>query len=189
MDLDVPAGTIARRNLIMIDENASILEAAQLMMEQNRGSVLATRSGVPVGILTERDILRKVVAKSLDVASTKVKVAMTSPPTTIDQNRPLREAIDLAVRKGLRRMLVTDNGRIVGIFSMRDIIRHMRTCQHCGKDILSVLESKSPDPYIECECGSRYHTKCAVAVVNCVNCGRTIVTNVIYPEPSETFSG
>jgi CBS domain-containing protein len=187
--LDVPAGTIARRNLITVDENGSVLEAARLMKDNNRGSVLATRSGEPIGILTERDILRKVVANNLGAASTKVKDVMTSPPTTIDRSRPLREAIDLMVRKGLRRMLVTEDGRIVGIFTMRDVLKHTRTCQHCGKEIRSILESQTPDPFIECECGSRYHTKCAETVVNCVACGRTIVTNVIYPEPADTSGG
>ena len=189
MVLDVPAGSIARRNLITVDEGGSVLEAARLMVENNRGSVLATRSGVPIGILTERDILKKVVAKSLNVASTKVMDVMTSPPTTIEASKSLREAIDLMVRKGLRRMLVTENGRIVGIFTLRDIINHMRTCPYCGKEISSELESKTPDPYIECECRSRYHTRCAETVVHCVACGRTLVTNVIYPEPSDTFSG
>jgi CBS domain-containing protein len=189
MVLDVPAGSIARRELVLVDEEAPVLEAARLMVEKNRGSVLATRSGEPIGIITERDILRKVVSKHLDAGSTKVKDVMTSPPTSVDYNKPLRDAIDLMVRKGLRRMLVTQNGRIMGIFTMRDIVKHTRTCANCGKEIMSILESKTPDPYIECECGSRYHTKCAETVVNCVNCSRTIVTNVVYPEPAETFSG
>jgi CBS domain-containing protein/DNA-directed RNA polymerase subunit RPC12/RpoP len=189
MVLDLPAGTIARRDLVTVDENGSVFDAAKLMVVNARGSVLATRSGEPIGILTERDILKKVVAKSLDPASTKVKDVMTSPPVTIDYDKSLREAIDLMVRKGLRRMLVTQGGKIVGIFTMRDIVKHTRICMNCGKEILSILESKNPDPFIECQCGSRYHTKCAETVVNCVNCSRTLVTNVVYPEPSETFSG
>ncbi len=189
MVLDLPAGSIARRELITVDENSSVLEAARLMVEKNRGSVLASRSGEPIGILTERDILRKVVSKAMDAGSTKVKDVMSSPPMTIDHDRPLREAIDLMVRKGLRRMLVTENGKIVGIFTMRDIVKHTRTCLYCGKEIMSILESETPDPFIECQCGSRYHTKCAETVVNCVSCSRTLVTNVVYPEPAETFSG
>jgi len=187
--LDVPAGTIARRELVTIDQDSSVLEAAKLMVQKSRGSVLATASGKPVGILTERDILKKVVAKEMDTSSTKVREVMTSPPVTIEYGAPLREAIDLMVRKGLRRMLVTKDGEIIGIFTMRDIVKHTRTCLHCGKEIMSILDSKTPEPYIECECGSRYHTRCATTVVNCVNCSRTLVTHVIYPDPSETFSG
>ena len=189
MVFDIPAGSIARRELVDVDENSSVLEASARMVEKNRGSVTVTRRGERVGILTERDVLKKVVAKGLDARSMKVKDVMTSPPVTIDQGRPLREAVDLMNRKRVRRMLVTENGKVVGIFTLRDIMKHDRICVHCGKEIRSMLDSQEPEPYIECECGSRYHTKCSEAVVNCVNCSKTIVTKVIYPEPSETFSG
>jgi len=189
MALDLPAGKIARRHLVDVDENSSVLEAASQMVKESRGSVIVTRAGERVGILTERDLLRKVVARGLDPHSTKVKEVMSSPPVSIDHTRPLREAIDLMNRKGVRRMLITENGRIVGIFTLRDILKHSRVCVHCGKEIRSIIDSQEPEPYVECECGARYHKKCTEVVVNCVNCSRTLVTNVVYPEPSETFSG
>jgi CBS domain-containing protein len=187
--LDLPAGDIARRDLIKIDEDKSVYDAAKMIVENNRGSVVVTRGGESVGILTERDVMKKVVAKSLDPKSVRVKDVMTSPPVTIDKDRPLREAIDVMNRKKVRRMLVTENGKIMGIFSLRDIIRHMRTCTYCGREIRSILEGEEPEPYIECECGSRYHRNCVETVANCVNCGKTLVTSVVYPEQSETFSG
>jgi signal-transduction protein with cAMP-binding, CBS, and nucleotidyltransferase domain len=189
MVYDLPAGKIARRRLVDVDEKTSVLEAARRMAQENRGSVMVTRAGERVGILTERDLLRKVVAKGLDLNSTKVQDVMTSPPLSIDHARPLREAIDLMNRKGVRRMLVTEDGKIVGIFTMRDIMKLSRICVHCGNEIRSIMDSQEPEPYIECECGSRYHKKCSESVVNCVTCARTLVTHVIYPEPSETFSG
>ena len=189
MVFDIPAGSIARRRLVDVDEDSSVLDAAARMVQENRGSVMVTRSGERIGILTERDLLRKVTSKGLDPKATKVKQVMTSPPVTIDQSKPLREAVDLMNRKEVRRMLVTDKGKIVGIFTLRDIVKHNRVCAHCGKQIRSIIEGEEPDPYIECECGSRYHRKCSETVVNCVTCSRTLVTNVIYPEPAETFSG
>ena len=189
MVLDLPAGNIARRDLIKIDEDKSVYDAAKMIVDNNRGSVVVTRGSESVGILTERDVMKKVVAKSLDPKSIKVKNVMTSPPVTIDKDRPLREAIELMNRKKVRRMLVTENGKIIGIFTLRDIIRNMRTCMYCGKEIRSILEGEEPEPYIECECSSRYHRDCVKTVANCVNCGKTLVTNIVYPEPSETFSG
>jgi signal-transduction protein with cAMP-binding, CBS, and nucleotidyltransferase domain len=188
MVLDLPAGKIARP-IITIDENRSVFEAAKAMVDKARGSIVVTRAGESVGILTERDIMKKVVAMSLDPRSTKAKDAMTSPTVTIDKERPLREAIDLMNRKGLRRMLVTENGKIVGVFTLRDITKHTRICLYCGKEIKSILDSKEPDPYVQCECGSRYHKKCTETVVNCLDCSRSLVTSVSYPDPSETFSG
>jgi hypothetical protein len=46
-----------------------------------------------------------------------------------------------------------------------------------------------PEAYVDCQCGARYHKKCSETVVNCIDCSRTLVTNVLYPEVSETFSG
>jgi len=188
MALDLPAGKIARP-IIAIDEQATVVDASKKMAKNNRGSIVVTKRGTTVGFLTERDIMRRVVAKSLSPRSVKVKDVMSKDPVTIDKGRPLREAIDLMNRKGIRRMLVTEKGRIVGVFTLRDIVGYMRICVQCGKEIKSILEIGTPDLFIECECGSRYHKSCAETVVNCVTCGRTLVTNVIYPEPSETFAG
>ena len=188
MALDLPAGKIARP-IITIDERSTVVDASKKMVKNNRGSIIVTRKGATVGFLTERDVLRRVVAKSLSPRSVKVKDVMSNTPITVDKGRPLREAIDLMNRKGVRRMLVTDKGKIVGVFTLRDIVKYMRICVQCGKEIKSILETTTPDLFIECECGSRYHKSCAETVVNCVTCGRTLVTNVVYPEPSETFAG
>jgi CBS domain-containing protein len=188
MVLDVPAGSIARP-IITIDENATVLEASKSIVKNNRGSIVVTRMGESVGILTERDIMKRVVAKSLDPAQTRVKDVMTVDPLTIEKDKPLREAVDLMNRRGMRRMLVTDKGKIVGVFTLRDIVKHNRICMYCGKGIRSVLESEEPEAYVECQCGSRYHKRCSETVVNCIDCSRTLVANVVYPEPSETFAG
>ena len=115
---------------------------------------------------------------------------MSPNPITIEEDQTLGEAIDLMSRKKIRRMLVTKNGKITGIFSQRDVLSLTRICLYCGKEIKSVLDHGSDaDRYIECQCGSRYHAKCANSVVHCVDCSRTIVSNVTYPEPSDTMSG
>jgi CBS domain-containing protein len=186
--LDMPAGKIARP-IITIEGGATVVEACRVMVKNDRGSIVVTREGETIGFLTERDVLKKVVAESLNPATTKVKDVMTSTPITIDKDKPLREAIDLMNRKGVRRMLITEKGKIVGVFTLRDVVRHTRICAYCGKVIKSVLESTEPEAYIECECGSKYHKKCAETVVNCISCSRTLVMNVVYPEPSETFAG
>lgn len=188
MVLDVPAGSIARP-IITIDEDASVTDASKMMVKNNRGSVVVTTGGKTSGFLTERDVLERVVARSLNPESTKVKDVMTSTPITMEKDRPLREAVELMNRKGVRRMLVTEKGKVVGIFTLRDIVKHMRMCAYCGQEIKSILEADKPESYIECECGSRYHTRCSATVVHCVVCSKTLVTNVTYPEPSETFGG
>jgi len=189
VSLDLTTGAVAKRDLITIDETRSVLEAARLMVKKNVGSVVVTRGNERVGILTERDVLRKVVSKSLHASFVKVKEAMSSPPVTIPHDKQIREAVDLMNRRHVRRMLVTEGGKIIGILTLRDILAYNRICLYCGKQIRSIMESEEPEPYIECTCGARYHGKCAETVVNCVSCSRTLVTSVIYPEPAETMGG
>lgn len=188
MVLDLPASRIARP-IVTIDADDTVYQAVKKMVDNNRGSIVVTKNGKTVGVMTERDVMKRVVAKSLDPGSTKTKDVMTSDLITFEGSKPLREAIDLMNRKSLRRILVTEKGDVIGIFTLRDIIKHTRVCMYCGKEINSILESPNPDPYIECQCGSRYHTKCAEVVVHCTTCSRTLVTNVIYPHPSDTTAG
>jgi CBS domain-containing protein len=188
--LDVKVGEIAKKHLITIEEGETVASATKIIVERNVGSVVVTEKKHPVGIITERDLVRKVLAAGADPKTMLVGEIMTPHPITIEEDRTLGEAIDLMSRKNIRRMLVTKDGEITGIFTQRDVLGMSRMCLYCGKEIKSLLEyGNGADRYIECECGSRYHTKCANSVVHCVDCGRTIVANVTYSEPSETMSG
>ncbi len=188
--LEVKVGDISKKTLVTLEEGASVASATKMMAERDIGSVIVTRDKVPVGIVTERDLVKKILAPGRDQESTRVSEIMTPHPITIEDDRTVSEAIDLMSRKKIRRMLVTRNGEITGIFTQRDILNLSRICLFCGKEIKTVLEyGKDADRYTECQCGSRYHEKCANSVVHCVDCSRTLVTNVTYPEPHETMSG
>jgi signal-transduction protein with cAMP-binding, CBS, and nucleotidyltransferase domain len=188
--LDVRVGDIAKKKLITIEEGASVASATKMMTELNVGSIVITKDKQPVGIVTERDLVRKILAEGRDPASTTVGQIMTLHPISIDEDRTLHEAIDLMGRKKIRRMLVTKNGEMTGIFTQRDILGLSRICLYCGKEIKSMVEyGKNADRYVECECGSRYHMHCAHNVVHCLDCSRTVVANVVYSDPADTMSG
>src|ERR1700722_5983361 len=188
--LEVKVGEITTRNLITIEEDALVISAVKLMVDRSIGSVVVVRDKRPIGIVTERDLVRRILAAGRSSESTKVSEIMTSNPIVIEQDRPLSEAIDLMSRKKIRRLLVTNGGEIVGILTQRDILSLNRLCLHCGKEIKSIQEyGHMAEPYTECQCGSRYHAKCANSVGHCVDCSRTLVENIVYPEPSETMSG
>jgi len=189
MILDIKVGTIAKRDLLTVDEEASVSSAAKLMRERERGSLVVTREGQPIGIVTERDMLKKVLADARDPRSLKVNEIMTSPVISIEHDRSLGQAIDLMSRRRLRRMLVTENGKLVGIFTQRDVLGLNRLCLYCGKEITSMLEGAEAQPYVQCACAARYHSDCAKTIVHCADCAKTLVMDVIYPEPSDTMSG
>lgn len=106
-----------------IDINSSVHEAARLMNERRIGSLVVTEDGVHVGILTERDILRKVVAENTLPTEISVDEVMTFPLTTLKDYITVREAVKKMSSLGFRRMPITRNGKLVGIVCDRDIFR------------------------------------------------------------------
>jgi CBS domain-containing protein len=78
------------------------------------GSVVITEEDKPVGIVTDRDIVTKVIMKDRDISELKVKEIMSSPLMTIEADASLRRAGKLLVEKGIRRLLVIDAGELVG---------------------------------------------------------------------------
>jgi len=117
---------IMNREIISVDVKASVREAISRMIENDVGCVVVTKEGEPVGILTERDILKKVVSTEWtppDPAVILVEDVMTTPLITIDADASLGEASMLMTEKKIRRLLVTEKGKIVGMFTDKDLLR------------------------------------------------------------------
>ncbi|MEM2237195.1 MAG: CBS domain-containing protein [Candidatus Caldarchaeum sp.] len=183
---------IVKTSIITVDGHASVLETAKLMSEKQISGVVVTINGVPVGLVTERDIVVRVVSKNLDPSRTMVKEVMSSPLITIPIDASILEAVDLMNRKKVRRVVVTEDDKVVGIFTVRDVLALSRLCSYCGKQIKPVLASQpeaEADMVIECSCGALYHMECAKTIVYCIYCSRKLVAEVYYPAPEDTFSG
>ncbi|MDW8083596.1 MAG: CBS domain-containing protein [Candidatus Caldarchaeum sp.] len=183
---------VVRAPLITVEGHVSIIEAAKVMAEHKISGVVVTHNGEPKGLITERDIVAKVVAAGRDPAKTKALEVMSTPLITIDIEASLLEAVDLMNRKKVRRLIVTEEDRVVGLFTIRDVISLSRVCAYCGKPIKPYLPSQpsaEADVVVECSCGAVYMMECAKTVVYCIYCSRKLVAEVYYPAPEDTFSG
>jgi len=120
----IPVKRVMARNIVTVDKQATAMEVAAIMDTKNVGSVLVVdkTDGKYVGIVTERDIVRKVVAKGLDGSSYLVKGVMSSPLVTIESTKTIFEAGDLMDQKRVRHLAVTEGSEVVGILSIRDLI-------------------------------------------------------------------
>lgn len=105
-----------------IGSEKSVRSAAEEMARNQIGSLLVTQEGNYTGIITEVDIIRKVVAKGIDPAATTVRTVMTSPLITIEADRSVLDANDLMEQKKIRHIGVTRNGKIIGMVSIRDFL-------------------------------------------------------------------
>jgi len=110
--------------VVTIDVQGSVLEAAKLMRQQDVGDLVVMEGIVAKGIITERDLVRRVMAqkKSLD---TRVSEVMSDPLITIEEESSLRDAARKMVKYKIRRLPVTKNNVLVGIIATSDFARHL----------------------------------------------------------------
>jgi CBS domain-containing protein len=109
------------RNLLTIEPDARLGEAAKRMVERGVGAVLVLDGERLAGILTERDVL-KAVAAGLDERA-GVSEWMTRQPETIEPSDSTDHAAALMIHGGFRHLPVVEEGRVVGIVSIRDLMR------------------------------------------------------------------
>ncbi|MEM5827888.1 MAG: CBS domain-containing protein [Candidatus Aenigmatarchaeota archaeon] len=114
---------IMTTKLQTIDENKSVYEAAKKMKKVS--SLLVKRRGKIYGIITDTDIVKRVVAKGLDPKKVKVKDIVSTPLITLDENEDVRKASYVMMKRGIKRIVVTRNGRVVGIVTATDIARYV----------------------------------------------------------------
>lgn len=118
---------IMSKDLLSISENETALKAAQLMNEKGVSSLIVLSGEQPIGIITERDFIKKICLKDLKLSSVKVGDMMSkirtfaSPDTTIDV------AVQRMVNNRIRRLPIMENGRLIGIITVTDLAKHLRT--------------------------------------------------------------
>ena len=110
--------------VLSIDLESSVQEAAQFMMAHNIGSVLVKEFEEYVGIVTETDLTRKVLGKGLNAESTPVSEIMTSPILSLDCYLPVEEANRFMHKNKIRHLAVTEEEKIVGILSVKDLVSY-----------------------------------------------------------------
>ena len=115
---------IMTKAVATIGTGRTVLEAAKLMDQQNVGDLVVMDEGMARGIVTERDLVRRVIAqrKPLD---TKVSEVMSYPLITIEEDCSLRDAARKMVKYKIRRLPVTQDGKLVGIIATSDFAKHL----------------------------------------------------------------
>ncbi len=107
---------------ITADRDLDARSAAALMRDKDIGSLLITRNAEIVGIVTETDMARRLVAVGADATKIPVEQIMSAPIKTIDENKTLLDANDLMAREHLRHLGVTRDNKLVGMISVRDLV-------------------------------------------------------------------
>lgn len=112
--------------VITVDEDSSVVQAAEIMSDRGVGAIIVNSAeGKPVGIVTERDLVFRVIARDRVPRQLKVKEVMSSPLKTVESETSLEEAMRMMDRLNIRRLGVTYKGRLEGVITDKDVLRVM----------------------------------------------------------------
>lgn len=111
------------KKLVTVQAGTSVADAARVMSECNVGSVFVEQHDRVVGIVTEPDIVRKVVGEGKPAYYVPVEAIMSTPVISIDERRSITEAADLMQSHHTRHLGVVQSGTIVGVLSVRDLLQ------------------------------------------------------------------
>jgi CBS domain-containing protein len=106
------------------DVKQTVLEVAKAMVERNIGAVPVLEDGALVGILSERDLMKRIVAEGRDPGKTRVSEIMTGEPHTVGPQEDLEACMMVMSQHGFRHLPICDGKRLVGLVSLRDIMLH-----------------------------------------------------------------
>ena len=114
---------IMTRKIICMDKGNNVFALTRLMDENGIGSVVVTDNGKAAGIVTERDVITKCLAKGLDPKKTIIASIMSSPLVSVEPDSLVSDAAKLMVSKMIRRLPVIDQGELRGMVTATDMIR------------------------------------------------------------------
>ena len=121
-----PLAVMMKRDMRTVHPDATLSEAAILMNNARVGALLVLNEGAYVGVVSESDLVRKAMAVGLQPDRVQVHTIMSSPVISIEIDRSAHEASELMSEKGIRHLAITDDSRIVGIISVRDLLRYFK---------------------------------------------------------------
>jgi CBS domain-containing protein len=108
-----------------IHPEATVRKAAERMKEVHSGCLVVINRGILVGIVTERDLVQRIIAEGKSFQKTKVSQIMTTPVIAVSPRAPASEAAKLMIKNGIRRLPVRDRSRVVGMLTTTDFAKFL----------------------------------------------------------------
>jgi len=121
--MSIQIGDIMVEKVITTQKEATLNDAVKLMNKHEIGCLIVLENGKPVGIITERDLLKRVLAKSREFRHMKVLEVMSTPLISLEPSVEIEEATKLMFQKKIKKMPVVEKGKLLGLVTLTDILR------------------------------------------------------------------
>lgn len=135
------------KDLLTISENETALKAAQLMTEKGVSCLIVLADDQPIGIVTERDFIKKICLKQLKLSSVRIGNMMSKIRTSASPDTPIDVAVQRMVNNRIRRLPIIENGKVVGIITVTDLAKHLRTILLLNNTLSSRLSQSNVENY------------------------------------------
>jgi len=142
--LDEPVTKYMSKEVLYVSGRTTVEDAARLMQEKGVAAAIVTKNDQPLGIITERDILYKVVAAGRDPTGTAVSVIMSSPVQTITDTSKTGDALAKMSSLGIRRLAVVRDGKIIGLVVQKGILSESMKEQVLLPELMRPNEFRCP---------------------------------------------
>ncbi len=119
------ARDIMSKKIVTIESDVSSIEIAKIMDKNKVSSVIITKDQSPIGIVTERDMVSKIVAQNKKPSEVKTAEITASPLVTVNSLTPTDEIAKKMIDKKIRRVVVMDSDQALGIITVTDFVKHM----------------------------------------------------------------
>ena len=119
--IPLKAENVMTAEVAVMNENESVKKAAEVMAQEDVSAIIVMVEGKAIGIVTERDILKRVVAEDKEPKKTLLKEIMSSPLVTIEPNADLEKAARLMFEKKIKNLPVAHGNRLIGLINLQDI--------------------------------------------------------------------
>ena len=114
MAVNLKVKDLMEKSVVTVDSTATVADAIKVMIDANSWSVVVLKRGLPEGVVTEKDVLRRCVGKGMVPDRMPIEKIMSSPLITIGPDATIREAANLMIEKDILRLFVVEDGKILG---------------------------------------------------------------------------
>ena len=156
-----------KTNPVVVTPSTSIFEVALLMKKHKTGTVIISEQEQPIGILTESDIIKKVVAEGKSPKGVTVKKVMTTPIIIIDPYLDIEDAMKTMGKCNIRRLPVIEEGKLIGIITSRDITRISPIVHEISKEWYDI--TRRDEAYVKSQIFSGKCEDCSTLSTNLKN--------------------
>jgi len=125
MPITIRVKDVMDENVFTVEADEPVRRALETMLDKGVWSVIVSDKGLPVGVITERDVIRRCIMKGKDIDKTKCRDIMSSPLITIEPDKPLSHVWTLMTEAGVRRIYVVQEGKIIGRVTQTELFNKL----------------------------------------------------------------